>query len=245
MSNLYNRLAPVYEAMYHTFIDYEAEYQLYSTLLRKYGKTEVLEIGCGTGNLVPYFKQNGFKYIGLDLSADMIKLAKEKVVDIVVFQGNMKDYHLKRPIGGTIITSRTISYLLKNEEVTTAFSNIYNNLTEGGILCFDFIDANQFIPIVAKSKRIIHTAESQKITYVRKSNWHLNFEFGMGFKWDSIYYKKEGENLIELGQDNSNLRTFTRDELTIFLELQGFQVKEMIPRETYAFPTYVVVAEKI
>ncbi len=107
MNNLYNTLAPVYEAMYQTFIDYEAEYQLYSTLLKKYGKTEVLEIICGTGNLVPYFKKNGFNYIGLDLSAAMRRLAKEKVVDIVVFQGDMRNYRLKRPIGETIIFSNS------------------------------------------------------------------------------------------------------------------------------------------
>lgn len=245
MSNLYKDLAPVYEAMYQTFIDYKAEYVLYSDLLKQYQKTQVLEIGCGTGNIVPYFLADNFDYIGLDLNEEMIALATQKVPTGKFLQGNMCHFSLTHPVESIIITARTISYLLTNQTVNEAFTNIGKNLKIGGILCFDFIDANQFMPIVAQSDEIIHTATANEITYLRKSKWDLNFDYGMGFKWDSIYYKKEGETLIELGQDNSNLRTFTRDELTIFLELNGFAVKKFIPRETYAFPTYVLVAEKI
>lgn len=245
MSNLYKELAPVYEAMYQTFINYEEEYQLYSNLLKKYKKKQVVEIGCGTGNLVSYFLANGFDYIGLDLSEEMINIAQKKVPIGNFVQGDMCHFQLQNKVQSIIITARTISYLLENYIVNKAFSNICENLEEGGILCFDFIDANQFMPIVAESKEIIHTADFKNITYIRKSNWRLNFDYGMGFSWDSIYYKKEGKQSIEIGQDNSNLRTFTRNELKIFLELNGFKIKEMISRATYAFPTYVLVAEKI
>ncbi len=245
MSNLYKELATVYEAMYQTFIDYNAEYTLYSNLLKKYQKKQVLEIGCGTGNLVPYFLADGFDYIGLDLNEAMITLASNKVPTGKFLQGDMCHFTLAYSVQSVIITARTISYLLTNQAVNEAFANIHNNLEIGGLLCFDFIDANQFMPIVAKSDEIVHTATANQTTYLRKSKWYLNFAYGMGFKWDSIYYKKEGNALIELGQDNSNLRTFTRDELTIFLELNGFAIKEFIARETYAFPTYVLVAEKV
>ena len=245
MSQLYQELAPVYEAMYQTFINYQEEYLLYSSLLKKYGKKQVVEIGCGTGNLVPYFQKDGFDYMGLDISAAMIALAKEKVPTGRFLKGDMQYFQLDQPVESVIITARTISYLLTNQTVNVAFTNIATNLKKGGILCFDFIDANQFMPIVAQSAEIIHKADYQNNTYIRKSKWHLNFEFGMGFKWDSTYYRKEAADLIELGKDNSNLRTFTKDELTIFLELNGFAVKEMISRKTYAFPTYVLVAEKI
>lgn len=245
MSQLYQELAPVYEAMYQTFIDYQEEYLLYSDLLKKYGKKQVVEIGCGTGNLVPYFQKDGFDYTGLDISAAMIALAKEKVPIGHFLKGDMQYFQLDQPVESIIITARTISYLLLNQTVNASFANIATNLKKGGLLCFDFIDAQQFMPIVAQSKEIIHTADYQNNAYVRKSKWHLNFEFGMGFKWESIYYKKNGEDLTEIGQDNSNLRTFTREELHIFLALNGFKIKEMIARETYAFPTYVLVAEKV
>ncbi|NNM17528.1 MAG: class I SAM-dependent methyltransferase, partial [Croceitalea sp.] len=64
MSNLYNRLAKVYEAMYQSFIDYEQEYQFYNKILTTYGINNVLEIGCGTGNLANYFIRNKMGYCG-------------------------------------------------------------------------------------------------------------------------------------------------------------------------------------
>jgi hypothetical protein len=44
MSNLYNSLAEVYEAMYKTFINYEEEFKLYQQLLLKYNFKSVVEI---------------------------------------------------------------------------------------------------------------------------------------------------------------------------------------------------------
>lgn len=244
MGNLYNQLATVYEAMYHTFIDYDAEYEFYSKILTENHQSEVLEIGCGTGNLVPHFLENGFTYIGLDLSEAMIALAKQKFPKGQFLIGNMCDFELQKPVESIIITARTVSYLLTNDEIQNTFKSLYKNLKTGGIIAFDFIDANRFLPIVAQSKEIIHTADYQGKSYVRKSDWQLYLDENMGFKWDSTYYIKNKENLKEIGQDNSILRTFTKNEIELFLTLQGFQVKAFIDKPSYAFPTFVVIAEK-
>jgi SAM-dependent methyltransferase len=244
MSNLYKELAAVYEAMYQSFIDYQEEYILYRDVLEKYEKTEVLELGCGTGNLASYFIDNGFDYIGLDLSKEMLTLARTKTPAAHFMEGDMRSFKLEKAVQSVIITARTINYMLTNADLNNTFSNIYQQLEMGGILCFDFIDANQFVPLMAQADEIVHTAHVHGTTYIRKSKWNLRFDHGMDFHWDSSYYKEEAGNLTVIGQDHAAVRAFTRDELTIFLELQGFKVQEMMARGTYAFPTYVVVAEK-
>ncbi|MEL6943179.1 MAG: hypothetical protein AAFO82_10970, partial [Bacteroidota bacterium] len=50
--------------------------------------------------------------------------------------------------------------------------------------------------------------------------------------------------MLEIGKDKSTIRTFTKNEIELFLALSGFGVKEMIQKESYAFPTYLVIAEK-
>ena len=244
MGNLYNQLAAVYEAMYQTFIDYKAEYEFYSELLLKYKKNEVVEIGCGTGNLVPYFLENNFNYIGLDLSENMIEIAKNKIPNGDFRIGDMRHFNLNKPVESIIITARTVSYLLTNKDVISTIKMAAKNLKTGGVLAFDYIDANSFLPIVDKSEEIIHTATYQNKTYVRKSHWKLNLEYSMNFDWNSIYYIQQENKLQEIGQDNSLLRTFTCNEIELFLSLHGFQVKEFIAKSSYAFPTFVVVAEK-
>lgn len=238
-------MATVYEAMYHSFINYEEEYQFYSKVIKRYGKTEVVEIGCGTGNLVNHFMKAGFNYIGLDMSQDMINLAKEKTPTAQFIKDDMRSFTLPKAVESTIITARTISYLLTNEDVNNTFHSISNNLQKGGILSFDIIDANKFIPMVAGEKEIVHTAIANQTTYIRKSKWKLQLINGMDFLWNAIYYKKDKQKLIEIGQDHSTVRAFTVNEIEIFLSINGFKTLEIIERPSYFFPTYVFITKKI
>jgi len=245
MNNLYTKLATVYEAMYQTFIDYQEEYLFYSKILTKYDKNEVVEIGCGTGNLANFFSESNFKYLGIDLSKEMIKLAKIKAKNCQFINADMRYFQLQKTVESAIITARTISYLSTNKDVNNTFFSINKNLNQGGILCFDIIDANRFVPMIMAKQDVIHKAIYNDITYVRKSDWKLHLENGIDVLWDATYYKKESEQLIEIGQDHSKLRTFTVNEIEIFLEINGFQIKEIIDRPSYFFPTYVFVAEKM
>jgi ubiquinone/menaquinone biosynthesis C-methylase UbiE len=111
MSNLYNDLATIYDKMYQTFIDYEEEYHFYNHLIQQFQKTNVLEIGSGTGHLAKYFHAANFDYLGLDYSIEMIEIAKSRVPNIAFLQGDMRHFFLKKPIESVIITARTISYL--------------------------------------------------------------------------------------------------------------------------------------
>ena len=66
----------------------------------------------------------------------------------------------------------------------------------------------------------------------------------MSFQWDSKYYQQANKELIEIGEDNSIVRTFSLDELKIFLKISQFELIEVIEKASYAFPTYVILAQK-
>ena len=40
--------------------------------------SKILDVGCGTGNLVGYYNKNGYNIIGIDTSSAMIEKSKEK-----------------------------------------------------------------------------------------------------------------------------------------------------------------------
>ncbi len=242
--NLYKDLALIYEAMYQTFINYEGEYKFYKDILNKYDIDNVLEIGCGTGNLAARFVENNFQYMGFDLNEKMIEIAKTKTPEGRFILGDMRHFRLNDKFQSILITGRTISYLLSNKDVNACFACIHDNLEEKGVFCFDFIDANKFVPNIGKGKTVVHKATCNNVEYVRKSQWKLNLEFGMDFKWDALYFRKNKEALIKIGEDVSVVRTFSLNEIEIFLAINGFTMIDCIERETYAFPTYVIVAKK-
>nr|WP_246615824.1 class I SAM-dependent methyltransferase [Aquimarina litoralis] len=230
--------------MYSSFIDYQLEYDLYKGFLKKYHKKSILEIGCGTGILSQLFIEDDYDYYGLDFSSEMLKIAKERNPSANFIHEDMRFFSLQRTVESVLMTGRTISYLVKNKDVESTFISIYNNMEKGSIFCFDFIDANEFIPEISNKKAITHKVNYKNITYIRKSKWNLNILNSWCFDWESIFYRKEKKTLLEIGKDNSTVRTFTKNEIELFLILNGFEVIEIIKKESYAFPTYVVVARK-
>jgi SAM-dependent methyltransferase len=245
MSNLYTNLSAVYEAMYQSFINYDEEYLFYSKLLTKYNCTSLLEIGCGTGHLASRFTKNNFKYKGLDVSDDMLAIAKQNNTTVDFINGDMRDFDLYSKVDACIITGRTISYLLNNKDVLDTFTTLHKNLKFGGIVCFDCIDANKFIPLIDPQKIIIHKANFNNKKYQRNSVWKINIKEGFGFDWASVYYEENNNGeLHKIGEDNSTIRAFTKDEILLFLQLANFTVKEIIDRPSYAFDTFVIIAQK-
>ncbi len=246
MNQLYSQLSEVYAAMYQSFINYEEEFYFYHQLLVKHHCRSVLEIGCGTGNLAPQFLAAGFAYTGLDLSDDMLSIAKKNHPSAYFYKDDMRNFTLPKKVSSAIITGRTISYLLTNEDVLNTFKSINKNLEKNGMFCFDFINANSFIPRIKNGEEIIHKASHKNKVYQRKSLWTINLQDGFTFNWASTYYEViDSGEMKELGQDNSVIRSFTNDEFLIFLSLSGFEIKEVIARDSYAFDTLAIVAQKI
>ena len=100
MEKLYTELAEVYEAMYRTLMDYDGEYACYAPLLRRYGAHKILEIGCGAGNLAERLLDGGFDYAGMDISPDMLNIARRQFCNRYFnghikgkFRSNIKRYH--------------------------------------------------------------------------------------------------------------------------------------------------------
>ncbi len=246
MQSLYsNGFEHIYDEMYKSFINYNDEFSFYSKILESYNKKDLLEIGCGSGNLAKLFIKSAINYTGLDLSNDMIKLSKEKNPAGNFIQGDMSNFKLKNKVDSIIITARTTSYLLTNNAVSNALKAIRENLETGGILSFDFIDANRFFKEIKKGKKIKHEAKVHHQMYYRESFMKPNRALdNFMFHWDAVYFKKENENNIQLTEDKSIVRAFTKDEWKLFLELNDFKLLELIDRKSYAFDTYVVVAKK-
>lgn len=107
----------------------------------KSGKT--LDIGGGNGELALMLAQENYQVTILDLSIEMLELAKEKIeenkFEIELVNADMTDFRLQEKF--KIITSfaDTINYLDDEKKVAKLFRNVFNHLDGEGVFLFDVI----------------------------------------------------------------------------------------------------------
>ncbi|APA00724.1 MULTISPECIES: class I SAM-dependent DNA methyltransferase [Flavobacterium] len=245
MTNLYpDKMAEIYDAMYQSFINYDKEYTFYNNLLQKNNPKSILEIGSGTGNLAQRFIENKQNYTGLDYSKSMISISQKRNPNCEFIHADMRDFNLEKKVDAIIITSRSTSYLISNNDINDTFSCLYNNLNTEGIIIFDFIDANRFIPHIKENTAIIHSAQHKGINYSRKSSWEVSMHDNFLLEWTAKYYSDEIDNTKIIANDYATVRVFTLNEMQLFLYLNHFEIIEIIDRKTYAYDTFVIVAQK-
>ena len=243
MTKLYTEYADLYHKMYQGFIDYEEEYQFYKELLDKHTARNILEIGCGTGQLAKRFLKDGYTYTGIDVSMPMLEYARKELPAHHFHQMDMRDIKLPTLFDGVIITARSISYILTNKDVLATFKSIKKVLQNGGVLIFDFIDAKSFIPSINEKEIISHEVVIDNVGYKRDSIFEKHVDTNWNWIWKSTFFKEEKNGYQDIGSDEAELRAFNADELEIFLTLSGLKILQVVDRKVYAFDTKVIVAQ--
>lgn len=98
-------------------------------------------MGCGTGSHALILGSKGYKITGVDLSAEMIEIAKRKTRDkkmrINFIQGDIKSINLKKKFDVIISMFAVISYQITNEDIISVFLTARNHLNQGGLFIFD------------------------------------------------------------------------------------------------------------
>lgn len=104
-------------------------------------KASILELGCGNGQLGILLKQKGYDITGLDLSAEMLSLAKQKQeeagVNFPLFQVDMRDLSNFGRYEAIISFCDTLCYLQAFDDLISVFEQAHAHLVEGGVFLFD------------------------------------------------------------------------------------------------------------
>lgn len=114
--------------------DYKEETELFSAIIKEHSKIEVktlLHLGCGGGHNDYWFK-NHFTVTGVDISRDMLKLARSLNPDVAYHYGDMRTVRLGTQFDAVAILD-SIAYMVSEKELKDAFTTAYHHLRPGGI----------------------------------------------------------------------------------------------------------------
>lgn len=138
----WNKVAKIYQDKFMDLDLYNDSYDNFLDLITK-ANASVLEIGCGPGNITKYLltKKTDLKIIGIDISENMIELAKKNnpTAEFVIMDCREIDSLNKK--FDAIVCGFCMPYLSKDDCVKL-ISDCKNLLNNSGILYLSFVDGN-------------------------------------------------------------------------------------------------------
>lgn len=100
----------------------------------------VIDLGCGTGSVAIPLAKRGYRVTGVDLSAEMLAIAYDKMrqeqVDISWVEQDMRELEMT-PADAVISLCDSLSYLTQEDDVQETFRRVFAHLTPGGSFLFD------------------------------------------------------------------------------------------------------------
>lgn len=148
MMQAYSSLAQFYDESIG--VDYGEWIVYLLSLMLRHGHLpdKILDLGCGTGNLTIPLAQRGYELIGVDLSSQMIEVAKAKGsqenVDVSFQVQDMRDLEFPPETFTTVISGcDVLNYLTTPEDLQATFLRVHRVLQPGGLWLFDLNSAHK------------------------------------------------------------------------------------------------------
>jgi SAM-dependent methyltransferase len=211
-------IARTYDAVYAALRDPSGDVGFYRSLAVASGGA-VLELGCGTGRTLLPIAAAGVPCVGLDASAAMLAVLREKARDVAVVQGDMRSFDLGRRFALVTIPFRAFSHCLTVEDQLACLAAVRRHLAPGAALAIDVFDpmlevlALGTVPerLGAEFAYAGHTMRRWETTVFDRSHQTL-----------AVTFRFEGGPPEVTGTTTVTLRWFYRYELEHLLGRAGF-----------------------
>lgn len=183
----------------------------------------ILDIGCGTGELVMALAKDGYRSSGVDLSAEMIEKARGEAKaqglagDFQV--GDMRKLHqlYQEPLNGVLCFGNTIVHLTNMQEIREFFAQVFELLHPGGRLLFQIVNYDRILAKRITELPVIKNDEKQ-LTFYR----HYDYDSTANL----IHFNTR---LVVNGEEKTHsvpLYPLTSGEIKMMLGAEGFQKPE-------------------
>lgn len=129
----YSKFAEYYDLFYQDK-DYKKETNFLKNFIKPYSK--VLDIGCGTGMHGQKLQNSNCLVDGLDISYDMLQIAKNRIHGELFCQ-NMLDLNIAKKYDNIISMFAVLNHLKNNKELIKALRKISNILNPNGEIIID------------------------------------------------------------------------------------------------------------
>jgi ubiquinone/menaquinone biosynthesis C-methylase UbiE len=138
----YGQFAYLYDALMKD-VPYEGWVHFIGMQAQKYGieGKKILDLACGTGELSIRLAGEGYEVTGVDLSTEMLAVAREKADkcrhSLFLVEQDMSQLELREEFDMIGIFCDSLNYLQTELEVVHTFERVWSHLNPNGLFLFD------------------------------------------------------------------------------------------------------------
>lgn len=219
---VYQNFAYFYdELMSHA--PYDEWTKLTKDVIEAYGfiKPNIVDLGCGTGEITLELTDSAKSITGVDYSAEMLAVAMNKATEqnkqVNWIQQDIRNLEGFKDVD--LITSYcdVINYLTEASEVETVFKHVYNSLNDSGVFVFD-VHSQAFIQEHLIDQTFADVSDNT--AYI----WDCYPGEKLGaMEHEITFFVKKHNEMYEKMIENHFQQVFTRDFYLEALKKAGFK----------------------
>ncbi len=193
--------AEYYDDIYLKTNDYKSDSEAVRHIIERFKRKSpktLLDVGCGTGEHLKYLSHH-FRCTGIDISRDMIDIAKSKVPNARFEVADMTDFSLQSKFDIISCLFSAIGYVQSFRKLVRTLRNFHHHLAEDGLA---LVEPWVFKKDFRKGTFSIDTYEDEKTKLARmgtslltKSRWLVQFHYLIGID-GKIGHTKEIHKMI-------------------------------------------------
>ena len=153
----------------------------------------VLELGCGTGSVLKQLSKH-YEVWGLDLSKQMLSIARKKVPPPRLSRQNMVNFRLRQRFDVICCVFDSLNHVASFTQWKYLFNNVHRHLADEGVLIFDINTQKKLNRHIAEPAWVHKFGENILIMKVTKTNG--------GSNWNIKVFERTGRNRYLLHEEN-------------------------------------------
>lgn len=214
--------------------DYKKEAEQIKKLIEKYSTkktTSILNLGCGTGRHDYELNKMGYSITGIDLSNDMIYIAKQGLAQNMQFEvGDIRSYIPQKKYDTVISMFHVMSYQTSNNDILSAMATANKALSTGGIFIFD----TWYGPGVLSDKPTVRLkkVEDENHFFIRNANPVMYPEDNLVDVYYQILIIDKETSITKKIEEIHRMRYFFKPEIEFLLKQAGFSLRVCIDCNT-------------
>ncbi len=218
---MYNRFAYVYDSLIKD-VDYKKWVDYYMKIFQRYGLNELklgLDLGCGTGSITAELASRGIEMTGVDISEDMLMVAREKSEgqDILYLNQDMCEFELYGTVDFIVSSLDCINYITDKRDLLKVMKLANNYLNPGGLFIFDINTRYKLENVIGDNTFVLEDDNAFCVWQNEYDKRKKIADFYLTF------FMKDGEEYVRFDEEHSE-RAYEIYEIKEIIEKSGMKL---------------------